>query len=83
MSPELPGITSYVYLKPGIYRLKFDYKTIQSSDFSTEIAIETGQEMFEKYYGSGLRMQIITISKEKALSELKNYRYVEPLNKEF
>ena len=66
---------SYAYLSPGIYRLTFD------SGFITEIEIKEGQDLFvECHAANGFGEGTRDVPKTQALDEIKNYRYVNPLN---
>jgi len=73
---------SYTYLSPGIYKLTIEYGG-KASAFITEFFIEEGQEVFKKYYDSGSQKLLTDLPKTKALDEIKEYRYIEPLNTRF
>jgi hypothetical protein len=73
---------SYAYLSPGIYKITIDYRYLETP-LITEFSIEENQEVFKRLYDSGFNKNLTDIPKEKALNEIKDFRYVEPLNTEF
>lgn len=73
---------SYGYLASGIHRLTFEYGGFDGA-FISEIEIQESKEVFLGYYASGYEKRLWEMPKSQALEELKEYRYVEPINKEF
>lgn len=73
---------SYAYLSPGIYKLTFDYGGTEG-DFISEIEIHKGKETYMEYYGDGFEKRLRELPREQALDELKDFKYIEPLNTEF
>ncbi len=70
---------SYTYLSPGVYQLTFENGNYKY--FITEIEIKEGEELFVEYSEPFSRLK--EIPKAQALDEVKDYRYVEPLNMSF
>lgn len=73
---------SYAYVSPGLYRINIDYGHLETP-FITEFIVEENQEVFKRLYDSGFNKILIDIPKEKALKEIKEFRYVKPLNEDF
>jgi len=72
---------SYVYLKPGIYRLSFLYKF--GGGFISEIEIKEGQEFYAEYYTSGMGENFKEIPADAAFCEIDSCRYIVPINSDF
>ena len=73
---------SYAFLSPGLYKLVIDYPLFETS-LITEIIVEEGKELFFRLYDNGFIKSLTEIEKEKAIDELKGYRFVEPINSIF
>lgn len=73
---------SYAYLFPGVYKLTFDYGGLEGV-FISEVEIHAGRETYVEYYGGGFEKRLRELSKAQAIDELKDFRYIEPLNTEF
>lgn len=70
---------SYAYLSPGVYQLTFENGSFKY--FITEVEIKEGQDLFVEYSEPFSRLR--EIPKTRALEEVKQYRYVNPLNTDF
>jgi hypothetical protein len=73
---------SYASLYPGLYKLVIDYPLFETS-LITEINVEEGKELFLRLYDNGFGKSLTEIEKEKAIDELKEYHFVEPINSNF
>ena len=70
---------SYAYLSPGVYRISFEYTPLADSDFMTEVEMKEGKNIYLLFSGS----YVSEMTKERASEQIKNYRYVDPINKDF
>jgi len=73
---------SYAYMAPGIYKLTFDYGFLEAP-FIIELPIEEQKEIYLRLYDIGFHKSVTEVEKEKALEELKEYRFEEQINLEF
>lgn len=73
---------SHAYLSPGIYRLAFKYGG-GAGTFISEIEVKGDQPIFVKYFSTGFGKSLKEVPETEALHELKEYRYVEPIQIEF
>ncbi len=74
---------SYTYLSPGIYRISFDYGVFAGTNFITEIEMKEGKDLYLFYSGNGVGDNVLEMTKEQASEQIKKYRYIEPINKDF
>lgn len=73
---------SYAYLSPRVYRLTFKYGG-GAGAFISEIEVKGGQPIFVKYFSNGFGETLKEVPEIEALNEIKEYRYVEPVQTEF
>ncbi len=72
---------SYTYLAPGVHKLTVAYIFIAGlPPLVTEFAIAEGQLMFLRLNDSGYSSVLRERPPEEALKEIKDHRYVKPLN---
>ena len=74
---------SYAYLPPGIYRISFDYGAFAGGGFITEVEMKEGKDLYVLYSGNGMANNVVEMTKKQASEQIKNYRYVDPINKDF
>ena len=74
---------SYVYLQKGLYKLTIDFGGFAYTPFITELLVEGKQEIFIRLYDTGGAIRLDYMQKEKALEEIKQYRFVEPIATQF
>lgn len=73
---------SYAYLSPGIHRLNFNSGSFGGS-FISEVEIKEGEALYVEHHGDGYGTRISEIPSSQALEAVKDYRYVEPINRNF
>ena len=80
---EIPVLGySYAYLTPGVYRVSVAYR---GGDYplTTEFVAKEGQVVFMRFYDTAGLKRISVPPEKKALEEIRDHRFVEPLTRDF